>query len=106
MLGDFLGDIDLNQLDIQLGESTIHLSNLALNVDYLNQKKTNPVVAEIFSLMSRDEARHARFLNKGLSDFNLALDLGEKTFCKGGAKSTYPPEKQHKGVELLMKFFS
>ncbi|GJX19098.1 magnesium-protoporphyrin IX monomethyl ester [oxidative] cyclase, chloroplastic, partial [Tanacetum coccineum] len=38
--------------------------------------KTNPVVAEIFSLMSRDEARHVGFLNKGLSDFNLALDLG------------------------------
>lgn len=39
-------------------------------------KKTNPTVAEIFTLMSRDEARHAGFLNKGLSDFNLALDLG------------------------------
>ncbi|KAH9675085.1 Magnesium-protoporphyrin IX monomethyl ester (oxidative) cyclase [Citrus sinensis] len=39
-------------------------------------QKTNPVVAEIFSLMSRDEARHAGFLNKGLSDFNYALDLG------------------------------
>jgi magnesium-protoporphyrin IX monomethyl ester (oxidative) cyclase len=39
-------------------------------------KKTNPVVAEIFSLMSRDEARHAGFLNKAMSDFNLALDLG------------------------------
>lgn len=39
-------------------------------------KKTNPIVAEIFTLMSRDEARHAGFLNKGLSDFNLALDLG------------------------------
>eukprot|EP00250_Pteridium_aquilinum_P004357 c14575_g1_i1 orf=270-1550(+) len=39
-------------------------------------KKTNSVVAEIFTLMSRDEARHAGFLNKGLSDFNLALDLG------------------------------
>ncbi|CAH9100864.1 unnamed protein product [Cuscuta europaea] len=39
-------------------------------------KKTNPIVAEIFSLMSRDEARHAGFLNKGLADFNLALDLG------------------------------
>ncbi|KAK6927742.1 Rubrerythrin, diiron-binding domain [Dillenia turbinata] len=38
--------------------------------------KTNPVVSNIFSLMYRDEARHDRFLNKGLSDFNLALDLG------------------------------
>eukprot|EP00227_Mantoniella_beaufortii_P011610 CAMPEP_0197574290 /NCGR_PEP_ID=MMETSP1326-20131121/30_1 /TAXON_ID=1155430 /ORGANISM="Genus nov. species nov., Strain RCC2288" /LENGTH=419 /DNA_ID=CAMNT_0043136825 /DNA_START=71 /DNA_END=1330 /DNA_ORIENTATION=- len=39
-------------------------------------KKTAPVVAEIFTLMSRDEARHAGFLNKAMSDFNLALDLG------------------------------
>jgi magnesium-protoporphyrin IX monomethyl ester (oxidative) cyclase len=39
-------------------------------------KKTAPEVAEIFVLMSRDEARHAGFLNKAMSDFNLALDLG------------------------------
>jgi len=39
-------------------------------------KKTNPDVAEIFTLMSRDEARHAGFLNKAMSDFDLALDLG------------------------------
>uniref|UniRef100_A0A7S1SMW4 magnesium-protoporphyrin IX monomethyl ester (oxidative) cyclase n=1 Tax=Tetraselmis chuii TaxID=63592 RepID=A0A7S1SMW4_9CHLO len=39
-------------------------------------KKTTPVVAEIFTLMSRDEARHAGFINKAMSDFNLALDLG------------------------------
>merc|ERR1712139_722583 len=39
-------------------------------------KKTNPIVAEIFTLMSRDEARHAGFLNKAMADFNLALDLG------------------------------
>lgn len=39
-------------------------------------KASNPAVAEIFILMARDEARHAGFLNKAMSDFNLALDLG------------------------------
>ena len=39
-------------------------------------KDTSPVLAECFTLMSRDEARHAGFLNKALSDFNLSLDLG------------------------------
>ncbi len=39
-------------------------------------KNKNPVLAECFMLMSRDEARHAGFLNKAMSDFNLSLDLG------------------------------
>jgi magnesium-protoporphyrin IX monomethyl ester (oxidative) cyclase len=39
-------------------------------------KKTNPLLAEGFLLMSRDEARHAGFLNKALTDFNMSLDLG------------------------------
>lgn len=41
-----------------------------------NLKKTNPLLAEGFAYMSRDEARHAGFLNKAMSDFNLSLDLG------------------------------
>lgn len=39
-------------------------------------KDTNPILAECFLLMSRDEARHAGFLNKAMTDFNLSLDLG------------------------------
>jgi magnesium-protoporphyrin IX monomethyl ester (oxidative) cyclase len=41
-----------------------------------NLKKKNPLLAEGFSFMSRDEARHAGFLNKAMSDFNISLDLG------------------------------
>jgi magnesium-protoporphyrin IX monomethyl ester (oxidative) cyclase len=41
-----------------------------------NLKKYNPLLAEGFSYMSRDEARHAGFLNKAMSDFNISLDLG------------------------------
>uniref|UniRef100_A0A345UAT5 Magnesium-protoporphyrin IX monomethyl ester [oxidative] cyclase n=1 Tax=Melanthalia intermedia TaxID=172989 RepID=A0A345UAT5_9FLOR len=39
-------------------------------------QRSNPVIAECFLLMSRDEARHAGFLNKAMNDFNLSLDLG------------------------------
>lgn len=41
-----------------------------------NLRKQNPLLAEGFSYMSRDEARHAGFLNKAMSDFNVSLDLG------------------------------
>lgn len=41
-----------------------------------NLKSQNPLLAEGFAFMSRDEARHAGFLNKSMSDFNLTLDLG------------------------------
>lgn len=38
-LGQFiLGDIDLDQLDVQLSDGTIQLSDLALNVDYINKQ--------------------------------------------------------------------
>ncbi|MDX2098787.1 MAG: magnesium-protoporphyrin IX monomethyl ester (oxidative) cyclase [Leptolyngbyaceae cyanobacterium bins.59] len=42
-------------------------------------KERNPLLAEIFHLMARDEARHAGFLNKAMADFNLSLDLGHLT---------------------------
>ncbi len=42
-------------------------------------KDRNPILSEIFHLMARDEARHAGFLNKAMSDFNISLDLGYLT---------------------------
>jgi len=41
-----------------------------------NLKKSNSLLAEGFSFMARDEARHAGFLNKAMSDFKISLDLG------------------------------
>ncbi|MCW6038943.1 magnesium-protoporphyrin IX monomethyl ester (oxidative) cyclase [Spirulina subsalsa FACHB-351] len=38
-------------------------------------KDRNPLLSKVFHLMARDEARHAGFLNKAMSDFNISLDL-------------------------------
>lgn len=42
-------------------------------------KNRNPLLAEMFHLMARDEARHAGFLNKAMGDFKLSLDLAKVT---------------------------
>ncbi|MFQ4135000.1 magnesium-protoporphyrin IX monomethyl ester (oxidative) cyclase [Nodosilinea sp. PGN35] len=45
-------------------------------------KGKNPLLSECFDLISRDEARHAGFLNKAMADFNMQLDLGFLTKTK------------------------
>ena len=45
-------------------------------------KQNNPLLAECFAHMARDEARHAGFLNKSMADFGLQLDLGFLTANK------------------------
>ncbi len=45
-------------------------------------KTSNPLLAECFGHMARDEARHAGFLNKSMSDFGMQLDLGFLTASK------------------------
>lgn len=44
-----------------------------------NLKQKSPLLAEMFSLMARDEARHAGFLNKAMADFGCTMDLSYLT---------------------------
>jgi magnesium-protoporphyrin IX monomethyl ester (oxidative) cyclase len=53
-------------------------------------KERNPLLSEAFSLLARDEARHAGFLNKAMADFGLSLDLGYLT--KNRTYTFFPPE--------------
>ncbi|MCU0569758.1 MAG: magnesium-protoporphyrin IX monomethyl ester (oxidative) cyclase [Oculatellaceae cyanobacterium Prado106] len=53
-------------------------------------KDRSPVLSEAFSLLARDEARHAGFLNKAMADFGLSLDLGHLT--KHRTYTFFPPE--------------
>ncbi len=53
-------------------------------------KDRQPLLSEAFSLLARDEARHAGFLNKAMADFGLSLDLGYLT--KYRTYTFFPPE--------------
>ena len=53
-------------------------------------KSRNPLLSEAFEFMARDEARHAGFLNKSMSDMRLSLDLNYLT--KNRTYTFFPPE--------------
>ncbi len=72
-------DGDTRQLFIEFLERscTAEFSGFLLYKELSRKlKDRSPVLAECFNLMSRDEARHAGFLNKAMSDFHMSLDLG------------------------------
>ena len=46
-----LGDVDLKQLDVQLSAGTVKLTDLALNVDYLNHKVPKQFYVHYFCLL-------------------------------------------------------